>query len=86
MNDLRPQALSFDNWESCGVDCVKKASEYRRHAEECRQLASGVQGALRDQLAEMATTWERLAAERAELIQRHPELALDSESQAASAG
>ena len=58
---------------------MKKASEYRRHAAECRQLAAGVQGAQRDQLIEMANTWDKLAIERAELVQRHPELALDGE-------
>jgi len=58
---------------------VKKASEYRQHAIECRQLALGVQGAQREQLIEMAETWDRLADERAELIRRHPELALVGE-------
>ena len=58
---------------------MKKASEYRQHAVECRQLASGVQGIQREQLVEMAATWERLAEERSELVQRHPELALDGE-------
>jgi hypothetical protein len=64
---------------------VKKASEYRQHAIECRQLASGVQGVQRDQLIEMAATWDRLAEERAELIQRHPELTLTGEKTAAAA-
>jgi hypothetical protein len=59
---------------------VKKASEYRQHAVECRQLAAGVVGAQRDQLLEMARTWDRLAVERTELVSRHPELALDGES------
>jgi hypothetical protein len=58
---------------------VKKASEYRKHAEECRALAKGVVGEQRDQLLEMAATWERLATERSELIQRHPDLALTGE-------
>jgi len=46
---------------------VKKASEYRQHAEECRQMAKGLKN--EDQLAqlmEMAETWERLAKEREE--------------------
>jgi hypothetical protein len=60
---------------------VKKASEYRQHAIECRQLAAGVQGVQRDQLLEMANTWDRLAVERSDLVTRHPELALDGESQ-----
>ena len=40
-----------------GQDAMKKASEYRKHAEECRSLARGVQGPQRDQLLEMAATW-----------------------------
>jgi hypothetical protein len=58
---------------------VKKASEYRQHAVECRHLAAGVQGVQKDQLLEMAGTWDRLAQERSELVTRHPELALDGE-------
>ncbi len=65
---------------------MKKASEYRQHAIECRQLASGVDGVQREQLIEMAATWDRLAAERAELVQRHPELDLVGEQRAANAG
>ncbi len=58
---------------------MKKASEYRRHAEECRALAKGMSGEQRDQLLVMANTWDRLAAERSELILRHPEMALEGE-------
>ena len=59
---------------------MKKASEYRRHAEECRTLAKNMKlGEHRDQLLEMATTWENLAAERTELIHRNPELGLNGE-------
>jgi hypothetical protein len=58
---------------------VKKASEYRQHAVECRHLAAGVQGAQKDQLIEMANTWDRLAVERSELVTRHPELAPEGE-------
>lgn len=58
---------------------MKKASEYRLHAVECRHLAAGVPGVQRDQLLEMANTWERLAADRSELIQRHPEIAMTGE-------
>jgi len=58
---------------------VKKASEYRQHAAECRQLAAGVLGVQKDQLIEMAETWEQLAAERSDLVRRHPELALAGE-------
>lgn len=58
---------------------MKKASEYRRHAAECRKLADGMSGAQRDQLLEMAGAWEQLARERSELVRRHPELAIGSE-------
>ena len=58
---------------------MKKASEYRQHAEECRQLAKGIQGEQRDRLLDMAATWENLANERSDLIRRHPDLALEGE-------
>lgn len=58
---------------------MKKASEYRTHAEECRSLARGVTGEQRNQLLEMAETWERLAEERADFVSRHPEMALPGE-------
>ena len=45
---------------------MKKASEYRQHADECRALAARMDvGEHRDQLLEMAATWDRLATERA---------------------
>ncbi len=42
-----------------------KSAEYRRHAQECRRLAATM-GAdeHREQLLEMAATWERMADER----------------------
>lgn len=58
---------------------MKKASEYRKHAAECRLLASGMEGEQRDQLLEMAATWDRLAEERSDLVRRHPDLALAGE-------
>ncbi len=58
---------------------MKKASEYRQHAEECRALARQMQGEQRDQLLEMARTWDQLAADRSELVRRHPELGLAGE-------
>ncbi len=58
---------------------MKKASEYRQHAEQCRPLAQGMQGEQRDQLIEMAATWEKLAKDRADLIRRHPDQALAGE-------
>lgn len=59
---------------------MKKASEYRLHAQECRDLAAKMQlGEQRDQLISMARHWENLAKDRAALIGLHPELALDGE-------
>jgi hypothetical protein len=44
---------------------VKKASEYRQHAEECRALAkSAGDPAHRDMLLNMAETWQTLAHDR----------------------
>jgi hypothetical protein len=44
---------------------VKRASEYRAHAHECRALARQLgYGEHRDQLLSMAATWEQLAAQR----------------------
>ena len=61
---------------------MKKASEYRQHANECRALAQGMEhGEQRNQLLEMASTWEKLAADRSDLVRRHPEVALDGEHQ-----
>ncbi len=57
---------------------MKKASEYRKHAEECRTLARQVpEGPQRDQLLEMARTWEALANDRDALVRKHPELSSD---------
>ncbi len=59
---------------------MKKASEYRQHAEECRALAQAMeQGDQRDQLLEMAATWDKLAADRSDLVRRNPDLALAGE-------
>jgi hypothetical protein len=67
---------------------MKKASEYREHAAECRQLAATMDGEHQRQLLEMADTWEQLAHEREELIARRPEPAVeeDEAARAAAAG
>ena len=50
---------------------MKKASEYRQHAAECRTLAARMDvGEHRDQLLKMAATWDQLAAERAQRAKR----------------
>jgi hypothetical protein len=55
---------------------MKKASEYRQHAAECRTIAAQMDSLdQRRQILEMAEHWEKLAADRLELIGRHPELA-----------
>jgi 2-oxo-4-hydroxy-4-carboxy--5-ureidoimidazoline (OHCU) decarboxylase len=59
---------------------MKKASEYRLHAKECRTLASAMDlPEQRQQMLQMAEHWEKLSMDRLELIERHPELAHDGE-------
>ncbi|HEV2602075.1 MAG TPA: hypothetical protein VGU24_00290 [Microvirga sp.] len=59
---------------------MKKASEYRQHATECLNLAKHMPlGEQREQLLEMARTWENLARERSDLVRRHPDLAIPGE-------
>jgi hypothetical protein len=44
---------------------MRKAADYRRHAEECRILARNMApGEQRDLLLNMAQTWESLASDR----------------------
>ena len=63
---------------------MKKASEYRLHANECRDLAGKMElGEHRDQLLLLAANWEKLAEERLDMIRRHPELALEGEREEA---
>ena len=48
---------------------MSKVEEYRRHAEECRQLATrSANEETRTQLLQMAETWEGLARDREEQI------------------
>ncbi|WP_309087465.1 hypothetical protein [Phenylobacterium sp.] len=59
---------------------MKKASEYRLHAKECRDLAAQMESAeQRAMMLQMADHWEKLAEDRIALIQKHPELAHDGE-------
>jgi len=49
---------------------MKKVSEYRQHALECRALAMNMPNHdQRDQLLSMARTWDRLAEERERGVQ-----------------
>jgi hypothetical protein len=53
---------------------VTKASEYRKHAEECLVLAKQVYDAEhRKQLLEMARTWNALAEDRERVNRKHPD-------------
>ena len=50
---------------------MSKVEEYRRHAEECRQLTTkSAKEEARTQLLQMADTWEGLARDREEQITR----------------
>lgn len=64
---------------------MKKASEYLIHAEQCRRLARTVEGEHRDQLLQMAATWDGLAEQRADLVRRHPEIDSDAANAEAAA-
>jgi hypothetical protein len=56
-----------------GVRDLKKAEEYRRHAEACRTLARHAQnGEHRNQLLVMAETWDGLAVQRERSILVEP--------------
>ncbi|HVI31039.1 hypothetical protein [Phenylobacterium sp.] len=60
---------------------MKKASEYRQHARQCRTLAASLDGEARAQLLEMAATWDRMADDRARLVRNHPDLGLEGEAE-----
>ena len=49
---------------------MKKASEYRAHADECRKMAAAARGDHRAMLLTMAETWESLAHGREDQIAR----------------
>jgi hypothetical protein len=50
---------------------LKKASEYQEHADECRQLArTAVSPEHKAMLKKMAQTWESLARDRVQRIER----------------
>ena len=55
---------------------MKKASEYRIHAEECRKLAGSSQDSQQKAtLLRMADTWEGLAKDRENFIARKERIA-----------
>jgi hypothetical protein len=63
---------------------MKKASEYREHARECRQLAGSMDSdEQRSLMLQMAEHWDKLATDRVALIKKHPDLAHDREHEEA---
>ncbi|MBB3020674.1 hypothetical protein FHR70_003760 [Microvirga lupini] len=61
---------------------MKKASEYRQHAEECWQMANGaLNEEQRAQLLEMAQTWENLAREREAKAREQPARSVPKEAE-----
>ena len=57
---------------------MKQAAEYRKHAEECLRLTRDARTEQeRQQLAEMAVAWKRMAAQREWQIARESEQAPD---------
>lgn len=63
---------------------MKKASEYRHHADECRKLAASMPTVeQRAQLLRMAEHWEQLADDRKALIERHPEMGREEDREEA---
>jgi hypothetical protein len=53
---------------------VKKSSDFRRHAKECRALARKASpGEYRDQLLALAEAWDLLAIESEAALKREPE-------------
>jgi hypothetical protein len=54
---------------------MRKASEYRHHAEECRKLSAKMKtGDQRDHMLKIAKVWDRLAEDRADMLCKRPQL------------
>lgn len=54
---------------------MRTIEEYRRHAEECRQLASRARSAdEKEMIQKMVETWEELAATREHMLRRRGQL------------
>jgi len=65
---------SYGQKESRGREPVKKSSDFRRHAKECRALArKAPPGEYRDQLLALAEAWDLLAIESEAALKREPE-------------
>jgi hypothetical protein len=55
---------------------MRKLSEYRAHAEECRQMAAGMRDPVhKKQLEDMAEAWSMLAGEREKQLRKASERA-----------
>ena len=67
-NLLYPCALPC--WGEVGISTVKKVEEYLEHASECRTLARAAPQGHRQQLEDMAQTWEQLAEARKREIKK----------------
>ena len=50
---------------------MKKIHEYLLHAAECREMARTASPAHRQQLEQMAETWEQLAEARKRQLEKH---------------
>jgi hypothetical protein len=56
---------------------MRKVSDYRKHAGECRQLMRGAKTAEhREMLRQMAETWESLAASREKQLEQRANIKL----------
>ena len=66
MNKIAPicvRGLGKGGW-------VRKISEYLEHAKECREMALKARADQRQQLENMAATWEQLAENRRKKLER----------------
>lgn len=52
------------------LQLMRKITDYRNHAEECRKLAAGASEEKRTALIEMAKTWDMLADERERALEQ----------------
>ena len=59
---------------------MRKASEYRHHAEECRKLAAKMKtGDQRDHMLKIAKVWDQLAEDLADMLCKRPQLVQTAE-------
>jgi hypothetical protein len=57
-----------------GVIQMQKVEDYLQHAAECREMARTASRTRRQQLEQMADTWEQLAAARKRQVERRDEI------------